>query len=86
MRAMAKKVVSMLGTAVGGIALGHGLWQGILDHTGDPQNIPAGVVYRYTGWDINSGGVDHAQTIRSITTIAVGLIVAKALKWGARGL
>ena len=51
--------------------------QGVMDHVKtDPQNIPAGIAYRYTGMDVNSGQWNQAQAIAGLGTVAVGGVVA----------
>ena len=51
--------------------------QGVGDHLqSDPQNIPAGIAYRYTGMDVNSGNWDQAQALRGFGTVAAGGVVA----------
>ncbi len=60
------------------------LWQGVLDHTGDPANIPAGIVYRGTGYDINNAAWNQSQAVTTAIVIggtyAVGRIIKAVLK------
>ena len=49
---------------------------GVQAHLGDPQNIPAGVAYNYTGYDINAKSWNQSQAIAGISTVAVGGVIA----------
>lgn len=71
-RSWVDKVFEVLGIVV---AAGPAI-QGVADHVGDPQNIPAGIAYRYTGFDVNTGGWQQSQAIAGVATVAVGGIVA----------
>ena len=61
--------------------------QGILDHaTSDPQNIPAGILYRNTGVDVNSKGFDQSQAITSGLTVVLTTITIALLSYGIKKL
>lgn len=50
--------------------------QGVAEHVGDPQNIPAAVAYHYTGYNINTGGWNQQDAVKGVATVAAGGVIA----------
>ncbi len=81
-----KKFARLGATGVQIVGGTYPLWQGVIDHapspfgTGDIQNIPAGIIYRGTGYDINSGQWNSGQLVTTVAVMGGSYVVGRLMK------
>lgn len=79
-----RKAGSLAGTAVQLFGMLHGLISGVSRARGNPADIPAAVVFDYSGYDINNGGFDQNTAVKSGSILLVTYLVGAGIKWVAR--